>query len=183
MSQLRTFQKPSPGQHQWRKSANRHSHHALSAARPPYQMYRMWIHRQTWRRSAVLYIPEQKRLYGPRLQLLSLKKDIVILALSSKESYVGRPILRMNHGLRTAKKNFSCLKLVSYKKKRQLWAGYSVQRKKKSQTFPLKICNNIRHHILIKWLPSLDQGDIQSLINIVKLWKKSCEPTAMESDW
>ena len=117
MSQLRTFQKPSPGQHQWRKSANRHSHHALSAARPPYQMYRMWSRRQTWRRSAVLYIPEQKRLYGPRLQLLSLKKDIVILALSSKESYVGRPILRMNHGLRTAKKNFSCLKLVSYKKK------------------------------------------------------------------
>ena len=61
-------------------------------------------------------------------------------------------------------------------------ADDSVQHKK-SQTFPLKICNNIRHHILIKWLPSLDQGYIQSLINIVKLWKKSCEFTALEPDW
>lgn len=40
------------------------------------------------------------------------------------------------------------------------------------QTFPLEICNHLRHHFLIKWLSSLYQGDIQSQVDFVKFWNK-----------
>ena len=48
------------------------------------------------------------------------------------------------------------------------WVLFKVQ----WQTFPFEICNHPWHHFLIKWLSSLYQGHIQSLVNFVKFWEK-----------